>query len=192
MLSKLKEYDFYRRIPRDLTETTAHGSCLSVCASLFMLILFIAELWSFLTLQTMTHVIIEPNTDSLLRINFNITVLDIACEYAVIDVVDILGTRKDNITKNINKWQVDKNGVRKNYEGRNMEQKDLLHDVHHDIDALVLNGTHYSCIFEFMKSGARVSIFVRVRLFFHCSSPFLAIFLSACVSACLSSSCFTI
>lgn len=130
----------YRMVPRDLTESTAHGSCLSVCASIFMLILFIAELWAFLTLQTVTNVVIDPNTDSLLRINFNITVLDIPCEFAVIDVIDTLGTRKDNITKNINKWQVDKNGVRMSYEGRNMEQKDLLHDVHHDIKALVSNG----------------------------------------------------
>jgi hypothetical protein len=107
-----------------------------------MLVLFIAELWSFLTLQTITNVIIDPNTDSLLRINFNITVMDIPCEFAVIDVIDTLGTRKDNITKNINKWQVDSSGVRRNYEGRNMEQKDLLHDVHHDIEVLTSNGVH--------------------------------------------------
>lgn len=106
-----------------------------------MLVLFVAELWSFLSMQTITNVVIDPNTDSLLRINFNITVMDMPCEFATIDVVDILGTRKDNITKNINKWQVDSNGVRRNYEGRNMEQKDLLHDVHHDIDSLVSNGT---------------------------------------------------
>lgn len=66
--------------------------------------------------------------------------MDMPCEFATIDVIDILGTRKDNITKNINKWQVDSNGVRRNYEGRNMEQKDLLHDVHHDIDSLNSNG----------------------------------------------------
>lgn len=140
MLSRFKDYDFYRKIPKDLTETTAHGSCLSICASIFMLVLFIAELWSFLTLHAITNVVIDPNTESLLRINFNITVMDIPCEFAMIDVVDILGTRKDNITKNINKWQVDSNGVRRNYEGRNMEQKDLLHDIHHDMEALTLNG----------------------------------------------------
>ena len=140
MLARFKDFDFYRIIPRDLTETTTHGSCLSICASVFMLVLFIAELWSFLSLRTITNVVIDPNTDSLLRINFNITVMDMPCEFATIDVIDVLGTRKENITKNINKWQVDSNGVRRNYEGRNMEQKDLLHDVHHDIDALISNG----------------------------------------------------
>lgn len=141
MLNRFKDYDFYRNIPRDLTEATTHGSVLSVCASIFMLVLFIAELWAFLSQQTITNVVIDPNTDSLLRINFNITVMDIPCEFAIIDVVDVLGTRKDNITKNINKWQVDAKGIKRNYEGRNMEQRDLLHDVHHDLEALQANGT---------------------------------------------------
>ena len=65
------------------------------------------------------------------------------CEFAMVDVVDILGTRSDNVTKNINKWQVDSSGVRRNYEGRNLEQKDLEHDTHHpDIVVLHQNGIH--------------------------------------------------
>lgn len=140
MLARFKDYDFYRKIPKDLTEATTHGSILSICASLFMLVLFVAELWAFLAQQTITNVVIDPNTDSLLRINFNITLMDIPCEFAIIDAVDVLGTRKDNITKNINKWQVDARGVKRNYEGRNMEQRDLLHDVHHDLTALKSNG----------------------------------------------------
>eukprot|EP01038_Epipyxis_sp_PR26KG_P010166 gene10166-13674_t len=142
MFSRLKEFDFYRRIPKDLTETTTHGSVLSICASIFMLILFVAELWAFLTYTVSTNIVIDPNTDSLLRINFNITVLDMPCEFAMIDVVDILGTRNDNVTKNINKWQVDQNGIRRNYEGRNVEQKDLLHDHDLDAEALHANGQH--------------------------------------------------
>lgn len=140
MMSRFKDYDFYRNIPKDLTESSTHGSILSVCASIFMFVLFVAELWAFITKQTITNVVIDPNTDSLLRINFNITVMDIPCDYAIIDVIDVLGTRKDNITKNINKWQVDAKGVKRNYEGRNMEQRDLLHDLHHDMDEISKNG----------------------------------------------------
>lgn len=142
MLAKFKDFDFYRKIPKDLTETTSHGTVLSVCASIFMLVLFIAELWAFLSTQITTNIVIDPNTESLLRINFNITVLDMPCEYATIDVVDVLGTRNDNVTLNINKWQVDELGVRRNYEGRNLEQRDLLHDEHHDLELLHRNGMH--------------------------------------------------
>jgi len=142
MWAKFKEYDLYRRIPKDLTETTTHGTILSICASIFMLVLFIAELWAFLSLQFSTNVVLDPNTNQLLRINFNITVLDIPCEYATIDVVDVLGTRNDNVTVNINKWTVDANGLRRNYEGRNLEQRDLQHDVHHNLELLHSNGVH--------------------------------------------------
>jgi hypothetical protein len=142
MLNRFKDFDFYRRIPKDLTETSLHGSVLSVCAALFMLVLFVAELWAFLSPATMTSVIVDQNMDSLLRINFNITVMDMPCEFATIDVVDILGTRSDNVTKNVNKWKIDQDGVRRSYQGRNVEQKDLEHDVGHDLNALLANGQH--------------------------------------------------
>jgi protein disulfide-isomerase-like protein len=108
----------------------------------FMLVLFIAELWAFLSTNISTAVVIDPNTESLLRINFNITVLDMPCEYATIDVVDVLGTRSENVSLNINKWQVDAQGIRRNYEGRNLEQRELEHDTHHDLDLLHRNGVH--------------------------------------------------
>ena len=142
MLNRFKEFDFYRKIPKDLTETSLHGTVLSVCASIFMLTLFVAEFWAFLSPQTITNVIVDPNTDSLLRINFNITVFDLACEFATIDVIDVLGTRNDNITKNVNKWKIDEAGMRRAYQGRNVEQRDLLHDVGHDLPALLANGQH--------------------------------------------------
>jgi protein disulfide-isomerase-like protein len=142
MLGKLKEFDFYRKIPKDLTEATSHGSLLSIACVVFMLTLFIAELWAFLTTSYVSNVVIDPVAETLLRINFNMTVVDLPCEFAVIDVVDVLGTRSLNMTKNINKWQIDAAGIRRNYEGRNWEQPDIAHDEHHDLQALHANGVH--------------------------------------------------
>ena len=143
MMNKIKDFDLYRQIPRDLTEATKHGSVMSLCACTFMLVLFIAELWAFLTMTLTSNVILDPVADSRLRINFNITTLDLPCEYAVIDVVDVLGTRNTNVTKSVSKWQIDSGGMRRMYEGRNTEQRDLVHDTHHgDIKDLHLNGVH--------------------------------------------------
>lgn len=142
MFSRLKGLDFYRAIPKDLTETSTHSTALSICAAFFMLVLFVAELWAYLTVHVQSNIVLDPNTDALLRINFNITVMDMPCEFAVIDVVDVLGTRNDNVTLNINKWQVDENGIRRNYEGRNSEQPDLLHETRHDAEQLQRNGIH--------------------------------------------------
>jgi protein disulfide-isomerase-like protein len=142
MWTRVKDFDFYRKIPKDLTETSTHGTVLSLCAALFMLILFIAEFWAFLTLNIQSNIVIDPNNQSLLRINFNITMLDMPCEFAVIDVVDVLGTRSNNVTVNVNKWQVDENGIRRGYEGRNQQQMAIQHDNTLDINVLHENGIH--------------------------------------------------
>jgi hypothetical protein len=38
-----------------------------------------------------------------IRINFNITLLDLPCRYAVVDVLDVLGTNRMNVSRNIEK-----------------------------------------------------------------------------------------
>jgi thiol-disulfide isomerase/thioredoxin len=81
--------------------------------------------------------------DTQLRINFNITVLDMPCEFATIDVVDVLGTRTKNLTQNVNKWEMDEDGVRRGYAGRNRAQAAIQHDTHHpDLKTLHANGVH--------------------------------------------------
>ena len=59
-----------------------------------------------------------------MRINFNITMMDLKCDYASVDVVSVLGTEQ-NITTHVNKWHVDADGVRQRYQGRNKAQKDI-------------------------------------------------------------------
>ena len=66
-----------------------------------MAFLFVVELWAFLGSTVQTGVILDANTDTLLRINFNVTMLDLPCEYAAVDVVDVIGTNKMNVTKNV-------------------------------------------------------------------------------------------
>lgn len=142
MFAKLRSLDFYRYVPKELTESSTHGTVMSIVAAIFMLSLFIAEMWAFLSTQMVSNVVIDSVMDPMLRINFNITVLDMPCEFATLSVVDVLGTRNENLTKNINKWQVDENGIRQNYEGRNLVQRDIDHDMHHDLEALHSNGIH--------------------------------------------------
>lgn len=54
--------------------------------------------------------LLSPSPWSQIRINFNITMLDLPCEYAAVDVLDVLGTNQQNVTKNIEKWNLDKDG----------------------------------------------------------------------------------
>jgi hypothetical protein len=69
--------------------------------------------------------------------------MDLPCEFAAVDMLDVLGTNRLNVTRNIEKWQLDENGVKKVFAGRNREQRDLAHDSHHpDIETLHENGVH--------------------------------------------------
>jgi thiol-disulfide isomerase/thioredoxin len=142
-MSGLKVIDFFRKIPADLTEATVVGATLSIAASVFMAILFVVELWAFLSTTIETGVMLDTNAETLLRINFNVTMLDLRCDYAAVDVVDVLGTNSMNVTKNVEKWQLDETGKRMIFQGRNREQKAIQHDEHHpEIEELHKNGVH--------------------------------------------------
>eukprot|EP00638_Chattonella_subsalsa_P003595 CAMPEP_0117757558 /NCGR_PEP_ID=MMETSP0947-20121206/14810_1 /TAXON_ID=44440 /ORGANISM="Chattonella subsalsa, Strain CCMP2191" /LENGTH=443 /DNA_ID=CAMNT_0005577489 /DNA_START=32 /DNA_END=1363 /DNA_ORIENTATION=- len=129
----------------DLTESTALGAFFSMCTIVFMIILFLVEAWAFMTTSMDTSVIMDTSSEDaqVIRINFNITMMDIPCEYASVDVRDVLGTNRLNITQNVEKWHLNEEGVKKMYVGRNKEQHDILVEEHpFDLEELHANGEH--------------------------------------------------
>ncbi len=49
-----------------------------------------------------------PDSDhDLLRINFDITLPRISCQYASVDIDDVMGRRRENVTQNVMKWTID-------------------------------------------------------------------------------------
>ncbi|XVE50563.1 hypothetical protein DITRI_Ditri01bG0172700 [Diplodiscus trichospermus] len=106
--SKIKSLDFYRKIPRDLTEASLSGAGLSILAALAMMFLFGMELSNYLTVSTSTSIIVDNSSDGdFLRIDFNISFPVLSCEFASVDVSDVLGTNRLNITKTIRKFSID-------------------------------------------------------------------------------------
>ena len=116
--------DLYCKIPTDLMEGTARGSILSYISLVLMVVLFLWETKAYFTTNIITNLALDKTDDPRLRLNFNITMNDLACEWAVIDVVRILGTDQ-NVTAHVGKWNIDRDGVRKGYKGRNRNQKDI-------------------------------------------------------------------
>ncbi|PQQ16226.1 protein disulfide-isomerase 5-3 [Prunus yedoensis var. nudiflora] len=89
---KIKSVDFYRKIPRDLTEASLSGAGLSIMAALAMMFLFGMELNSYLAFSTSTSVIVDKSSDGdFLRIEFNISFPALSCEFASVDISDVLG-----------------------------------------------------------------------------------------------------
>jgi hypothetical protein len=97
---------------------------------LIMGILFFSETTAFLSSKIATSITLDENTQPQIRLNFNITLLDLPCDYVSVDVWDSLGTNRQNVTKNVDKWQLDDNGVRRIFSGRNRDPRELVHDEH--------------------------------------------------------------
>ncbi|KAK1279697.1 Protein disulfide isomerase-like 5-4 [Acorus gramineus] len=108
--NRLKSVDFYRKIPRDLTEASLSGAGLSIVAALAMMFLFGMELNNYMQVRTTTSVIVDNSLDGeFLRIHFNMSFPALSCEFASVDVSDILGTNRLNITKTVRKYSIDSN-----------------------------------------------------------------------------------
>ncbi|XP_039028492.1 protein disulfide isomerase-like 5-4 [Hibiscus syriacus] len=106
--SKIKSVDFYRKIPRDLTEASLYGAGLSIIAAVAMVFLFGMELSDYLAVSTTTSIVVDNSSDGdFLRIDFNISFPALSCEFASVDVSDVLGTNRLNITKTIRKFSID-------------------------------------------------------------------------------------
>jgi len=136
--------DMYRKVPVDLLEGTQRGSLLSYLALLTMATLFVFETYAFFSTKLVADLALDRSKDPRIRLNFNITMLDLKCEWAVIDVVSSLGTDQ-NVTAHVTKWDIDADGVRNNYKGRNRNQKDIdLYDttVTETLEELHQNGVH--------------------------------------------------
>jgi len=114
----------YRKVPVDLLEGTKRGSILSTIAVATMTILFILETKAFFSSQLKTNLALDSNEDSQIRVNFNITMMDLKCDYATIDVVSVLGTQQ-NVTQHVQKYPIDQTGVRRSYQSRNLKQHDV-------------------------------------------------------------------
>jgi len=128
----LKKWDFYKKIPQDLTVSTASGISLSMCGTVVMILLFIFEFNAYLTIQTSSDIVLDESNDEMLTINFNVTIADLPCQFASVDVSDMTGTRTHNVTRNVDKWRLDS-------AGRNIgfyEHKDIVYEEIEDDGAM--------------------------------------------------------
>jgi len=139
----MSSVDFYRRVPKDLTEATSLGALMSVAAMLVMALLFFAETIAFARTDITTEIALDDNSEPKIQLNFNVTLYALNCDYVSVDVWDVLGTNKQNVTKNIEKWQVDEYGNRKLFSGRNRETREVRHEEHDEtLEELHEDGIH--------------------------------------------------
>ena len=118
--------DMYRKVPVDLMEGSKAGSYISWIALLVIFVLFYKETRAFFATKIVADMILDKNFASSDRIRayFNITMMDLNCDYVQMDVVSVLGNNQ-NVTKFITKEPIDANGVLSGFRERNKRQNDV-------------------------------------------------------------------
>eukprot|EP01059_Diplonema_ambulator_P010403 TRINITY_DN2042_c0_g1_i1.p1 TRINITY_DN2042_c0_g1~~TRINITY_DN2042_c0_g1_i1.p1 ORF type:complete len:459 (+),score=91.29 TRINITY_DN2042_c0_g1_i1:56-1432(+) len=102
-MAKLTAYDLFRRIPTDLTAGTKQGGLLSLGCMMLMAVLVLMETWHYLQPPIVSDLTLDVNTEPKIRINFNITALEMPCAWVSVDVKDRLGVNKVDVVQNIKK-----------------------------------------------------------------------------------------
>lgn len=161
--------DLYKKVPTDLMEGTVQGSLFSYLVLGVIFVLMFFETSNYLTVQVVEELALDTpqlhrkktlwgsdkyldttskNKTPKLQVKFNVTMMDLKCEFATIDVISVLGAQQ-NVTKNIQKWMVSPEGVQERYDkNRNLQQHDIdmgaveLHDssVTKTLEELHANG----------------------------------------------------
>jgi thiol-disulfide isomerase/thioredoxin len=129
--------DMYRKVPVDLLEGSKQGSIISWIAIFTILLLFYKETRDYLTTRITSDLMLDrhpkratADQEDLIRATFNITMMDLKCDYVEVDVVSVLGNNQ-NVTKFVKKMPIDANGVLNYFAARNIRQDDVemaLHD----------------------------------------------------------------
>lgn len=105
----IRRFDIYRKIPKDLTEPTYAGACISVTSCLFITFLFVSELSSFLSVETISEMYVtNPVDDSDGRISVQIDVsVKMNCSYLGLDIQDDMGRHEVGFIDNVEKEEIE-------------------------------------------------------------------------------------
>ena len=124
----LASLDMYRKVPADLLEGTKRGSLISIASLLTMITLIFLETKSYFETKLVTELKLDSsNKERETRVAFNITMMDLKCDFISIDQVSVFGTEQ-NIRNNIVKRSIDGQGTRKYYQSnqnQHRKQRDL-------------------------------------------------------------------
>lgn len=102
-------FNLFKHVPEDLVINGTPGRVISLLGMLLMSFLFVSELRAYLTMTTSTTLVVDELSDEMIRANFNVTLHGVPCEFLSLDVSDMTGTSRHNITKDILKWRLDSN-----------------------------------------------------------------------------------
>lgn len=102
----MRRLNYFKKLPEDLTISTTSGTVMTIVGVVMMAVLFLLEFRAFLAVKVETAIEVDDTVDTLMRVNFNITVDDAPCEFVSVDLTDATGTYEHNVTRHITKTRL--------------------------------------------------------------------------------------
>ena len=103
-----RSMDIYRRVPRDLTTSSASGGFMSLIAVSFILFLLISQTLVHFRLSLSTQIVIDHSEDDTFRVNLNVTIPGLSCEFLAVDLKNSIGQNREDIKdKTLHKFAAD-------------------------------------------------------------------------------------
>lgn len=103
LMMKFRNFDFFRRLPAELTEPTAPGAIISVACMVLMVLLFVGELVDYVRppLRSDMFVAQDTGSDQRLRVTVDMSFWKLPCFALGFDVLDALGRHEMGVANTL-------------------------------------------------------------------------------------------
>ncbi|KAL3173678.1 hypothetical protein MRX96_041492 [Rhipicephalus microplus] len=106
-ISPPREFDIYRKIPKDLTQPTVTGAVISILSCFFISILFLSEFISYMSPELVSELYVDnPSSADKIPVSINITLLKLDCSVVGLDIQDDMGRHEVGFVENTEKTPV--------------------------------------------------------------------------------------
>ncbi|KAI8427758.1 hypothetical protein MSG28_002182 [Choristoneura fumiferana] len=110
LIDRFKQLDAYAKTLEDFRVKTATGAAITVTGAAIMILLFLSELHTYLSPNVSEELFVDTSRGHKLRINIDIIVPTISCNYLVLDAMDSSGEQHLQMDHNIHKRRLDLTG----------------------------------------------------------------------------------
>mmetsp|Transcript_36088 Transcript_36088/g.93032 ORF Transcript_36088/g.93032 Transcript_36088/m.93032 type:complete len:379 (+) Transcript_36088:92-1228(+) len=109
-MAQLKRFDVYMKVHDDYRVETKSGGLISLSAFVIMVILFISELRTYLTVEAVDHIMVDTTLNQKLPIGLNVTFPHLRCDEVSVDTVDSAGDNQVDVGGDLMKVNLDAQG----------------------------------------------------------------------------------
>lgn len=138
--SFFRNFDIFRKMPRDLTEPTFCGALVSIICTFILITLSIYEIQNFITIGSKAELIIDTShRNDYVPVNIDITFPKMPCDILSLDIQDILGKHEVDVMGDMFKKRLNEQG-----KVISIEYSREKNESHHIIKDRIKNELYYN------------------------------------------------